>query len=45
MVFEMIDIMHFVVNMLLALKIESKDLYVLYMLKNLENARRYNSGY
>lgn len=45
MVFEMIDIMHFVVNMLLALRIESKDLYVLYMLKNLENARRYNAGY
>jgi sulfate adenylyltransferase subunit 1 (EFTu-like GTPase family) len=45
MSFEMIDIMHFVANMLVALRINSKDLYVLYMLKNLENARRYNSGY
>jgi hypothetical protein len=45
MAFELIDIMHFVANMMLSLKLTSKDLYVLYMLKNLENARRYHSGY
>lgn len=45
MAFEFIDIMHFVANMMLSLKLTSKDLYVLYMLKNIENARRYQSGY
>jgi sulfate adenylyltransferase subunit 1 (EFTu-like GTPase family) len=45
MIFEMIDIMHFVLNMLLAFRLSSKDIHMLYMLKNLENARRYNSGY
>jgi hypothetical protein len=45
MKFEMIDILHFVMNMASALGISYEELYVLYMLKNKENFRRYNSGY
>lgn len=45
MLFEMIDIQHFVLNMFLALGLDSKSIHLLYMLKNIENARRYNSGY
>lgn len=45
MLFEIIDIQHFYMNMLIGLGLSSKDIYVLYMLKNLENARRYSSGY
>lgn len=45
MLFELIDIWHFVLNMFLGMKMSSKDIFVLYMLKNLENARRYNSNY
>lgn len=45
MAFELVDMMHFMANMLLAMKLSSKDLYILYMLKNLENVRRYSSGY
>lgn len=43
--FEMVDIMHFVFNMLLAVGLDSDKLHYLYMLKNEENLRRYNSGY
>lgn len=45
MKFEMIDIMHFILNMLSALDITYEELFVLYMLKNNENLNRYNSGY
>lgn len=45
MLFEMIDIWHFVMNKFLALKMSSFDIYVLYMLKNAENKRRYENGY
>lgn len=45
MLFEMIDIMHFVFNMLLGLGMTSKDIYVLYFLKNAENRRRYENNY
>lgn len=41
MVMEMTDIMHFVFNMMLALRINADDLYVLYHLKNYENYERY----
>jgi hypothetical protein len=45
MLFEMIDIWHFMMNKFLALGLTSKDIYILYMLKNAENKRRYDSGY
>lgn len=45
MKFEMIDILHFVCNMLTALDISYEELFVLYMLKNKENANRYKSNY
>ena len=45
MMFELIDIWHFVLNKLLAMGFTSKDVYTLYFLKNLENQRRYESGY
>lgn len=44
-VFEMIDIWHFVMNMFLGLKLTSKDIFILYFLKNKENLRRYSEGY
>lgn len=43
--FEAIDMMHFVFNILLALGIESDDLYIYYMLKNKENFERQKRGY
>lgn len=45
MKFEMVDVMHFILNMLSALDITYEELYVLYMLKNQENLRRYQSNY
>lgn len=45
MKFEFVDIFHFILNMCTALGITYEELFVLYMLKNKENARRYNSGY
>lgn len=42
---EMIDIMHFIMNCLLALGINSVDLYSYYMLKNKENFERQKRGY
>ena len=43
--FELIDMWHFFMNMMLGLKISSKELFTYYYYKNLENIRRYNSGY
>ena len=43
--FEMIDIWHFMLNMFLGLKLTSKDIFILYFLKNKENLRRYSEGY
>jgi hypothetical protein len=43
--FEMIDIMHFVANMITVLEIDSQELVELYMIKNAENLRRYQSNY
>ena len=45
MLFEMVDIMHFVNNMLLGLKMTSKDLFILYCIKNKENFNRHDNGY
>lgn len=45
LMFECIDIWHFVMNLFLGLKLDSKDIYTLYMLKNFENLNRYNNGY
>jgi hypothetical protein len=43
--FEMIDQMHFVMVKMLTLKLDAKDMFVLYYLKQQENMKRYNSGY
>jgi hypothetical protein len=43
--FEKIDIDHFTANIDLALGIDAKTRFCMYFLKNLENLRRYNSGY
>ena len=43
--FEMIDIMHFVLNCLLALDIDAKDFYMHYFIKNKENIQRYENNY
>jgi hypothetical protein len=43
--FEMIDQIHFVLVKLMTLRIDAKDMFVLYYLKQQENIRRYNSGY
>lgn len=43
--FEVIDMWHFFMNMMLGLKISSRELFTYYYYKNLENIRRYNSGY
>lgn len=43
--FEMIDQIHFVMNKMIGLKMDAKDMFVLYYLKQKENMRRYNSGY
>lgn len=45
MLFEFIDQLHFIYNIALALKLTSKDIYTLYMLKNFENLKRYEEGY
>lgn len=45
MKFEFVDIMHFIMNMATAVGLDYEELFVLYMLKNAENANRYNSGY
>ena len=43
--FELIDMWHFFMNMMLGLRISSKELFTYYYYKNLENIRRYNSNY
>lgn len=43
--FELIDMWHFFMNMMLGLRISSKELFTYYYYKNLENLRRYNSKY
>ena len=43
--FELIDMWHFFMNMMLSLNISSKELFIYYYYKNLENIRRYNSKY
>ncbi len=43
--FEMIDMMHFVINKLLIMKIGPQELFELYYLKNKENLRRYENNY
>lgn len=45
MKFEMIDILHFVYAMLLALDMDEQEIYTLYMLKNKENLNRYANKY
>ena len=43
--FELIGMWHFFMNMMLGLRISSKELFTYYYYKNLENIRRYNSKY
>lgn len=45
MLMEVIDMLHFYINIVLATGMSSQDMYLLYFLKNFENTRRYNSGY
>jgi hypothetical protein len=45
MLMEMIDIWHFILNMFIGMGFKSEDIYLLYMLKNFENARRYKNNY
>lgn len=43
--FEYIDMLHFVFNMSFPLNISSKDIFVYYYYKNIENFRRCQEGY
>lgn len=43
--FEYVDIIHFVINLQLALGMDSQELFELYYLKNKENFDRQNRGY
>lgn len=43
--FEFIDIVHFVLNMALALGLDAKEIYKLYYLKNAENFKRQENNY
>ena len=43
--FEFVDIMHFILNMSIALGMDSQELFELYFLKNKENFDRQNNGY
>jgi len=45
LLFEKVDIAHFDMNIDLAIGLDAKTKFILYVLKNLENVRRYNSGY
>lgn len=45
LLFERIDLTHFEMNIDLALKLTAKQKFIMYVLKNLENVRRYNTGY
>lgn len=43
--FEYIDMLHFFINIGLALKIDACEIFVYYYYKNIENARRYANNY
>ena len=43
--FELVDIIHFVLNMVTGLGMTSEELFKLYYLKNLENFKRQDNGY
>lgn len=43
--FEMIDILHFVLNMFQALSMDADEIFKLYFLKNAENFARQDNGY
>ncbi|UGO49658.1 dCTPase [Klebsiella phage vB_KaeM_Merci] len=43
--FEMIDILHFVLNMFAGLGMDAEEIFKLYYLKNAENFERQNNGY
>lgn len=43
--FEMTDILHFVLNMFMALGMNSEEIFKLYYLKNAENFARQDNGY
>lgn len=45
MLMEVIDGLHFYINIMIATGMSSKDVYLLYFLKNYENSRRYNNDY
>ena len=42
---ELIDALHFFVNLLLAAGMSAEDVYKLYLMKNAENHRRQDAGY
>lgn len=43
--FEMIDILHFILNMFIALGMDAEEVFKLYFLKNAENFARQDNGY
>lgn len=43
--FEMTDILHFVLNMFMALGMDAEEIFKLYFLKNAENFARQDNGY
>lgn len=43
--FEMVDMVHFFMNMMATVGVDAEAQYVLYMIKNKENLRRKDSGY
>lgn len=43
--FEMIDILHFVLNMFISLGLDAEEIFKLYYLKNAENFARQDNGY
>lgn len=45
LLFEGIDIVHFMLNVWIALGLSEKDIFVLYALKNAENIQRQENGY
>ena len=45
LLFEKIDMVHFDLGIDLGLKLNAKTKFILYVIKNLENIRRYNAGY
>lgn len=43
--FEFVDIMHFILNIMISLKLSPKEVFALYFAKNAENFRRYKNNY